>query len=126
MLGYIGTIPVPGSGGEDPGAGLTGVGLTFESAVMTGTWVCVDRPGSWVHRGQPNTKNNCSRLSVLVPGCKFGIGLVREPGFTVAGLEAGPAENLGPQDLVWTLNLMKPVWNLGRMKAWVRCNQLDA
>lgn len=90
MLGYIEAILVPGSVGEGPGVGFTSVGLTLESLMdEPGTWVDVGEPGSWVYRGQPGTEDHWGRPRILVSGGESDTESVSEPGFTVAGLEAG-------------------------------------
>lgn len=69
MLGYIGINPVPGSGGEGPGAGLTGVGLTFESAVM------ILGPGSvWTDQYPGSTEANQIPITTAVGPVSWCLG----------------------------------------------------
>lgn len=73
MLGYMGTNPGPGSVGEGSGAGFTGVGLTFEFAVM------ILGPGSiWTDQDSGSTEANQTPRTTAVGPVSWclGTGLV--------------------------------------------------
>lgn len=71
MLGYTGTILVPGSAGEGPGVGFTGVSMTLESAVVDlglgSVWAELD-PGSTGANQAPEPLGQAQHLGACVPG----------------------------------------------------------